>query len=126
MRVVLLIDDDVDARDALALAMEGRGYRVLAAADGPGGLSVARESRPEVVVLDMGLPGFDGWETTRRLRADAATRDACIVALTGHSTGEAWQRALDAGVDGYLVKPCPPDEVMAEIERLAPGRGRRP
>jgi len=118
VRAVLLIDDDADGRDAVAFVLEARGYRVAAAADGRSGIALARESRPDVVVLDMSLPGLDGWETTRRLRADPATRGAFIIALTGHATGEARQRALDAGVDGYLVKPCAPEDVIAEIERL--------
>jgi len=124
MRSVLLIDDDSDGRDAHAFVLEARGYRVHTAPDGRLGLAAAREHRPEVVVLDLSLPGVDGWETTRRLRADPETRAAWIVALTGHTTGEAWQRALDAGVDGYLIKPATPEELMAEIDRLA-ARGPR-
>jgi CheY-like chemotaxis protein len=116
--LVLLIDDAPDARDALFVFLSSSGCRTLVAGDGASGLALAREARPDVVVLDMTLPGIDGWEATRRLRADPRTRGACIIALTGHATGEARQRALDAGVDGYLVKPCRPEDVIAEIRRL--------
>jgi two-component system, sensor histidine kinase len=119
MRSVLLIDDDADGRAALAFVLQARGDRVLEAEDGLAGLALARQHRPDVIVLDLGLPGLDGWETTRRLRADPGTASACIVALTGHTTGEAWQRAKDAGVDVYLLKPCSPGELIAELDRLA-------
>lgn len=120
--LVLFIDDDEDGREAYTHFLAARGFRVLTAATGIDGLAVAREASPDVIVLDLTLPEMDGWEITRRLRADPATRAACIIALTGHATGEAWQRALDAGVEGYLTKPCPPEDVIAEIERLRPGR----
>ena len=120
MRVVLVIDDSADGRDACAYMLAAAGFRSLTAADAGEGLAAAREAKPDVIVLDMGLPGVDGWELTRRLRAEPAPRGACIIALTGHATGEAGQRALDAGVDGYLVKPCPPEDLIAEIERLRP------
>ena len=120
MTLVLLIDDAQDSRDAFQFVLEARGYRTLTAGDGPAGLAVAREARPDLVIIDMGLPGMDGWETTRRLRADPVTRGAAIVAVTGHATGEARQRAIDAGVNAYLVKPCAPEDVIAELQRLLP------
>ena len=120
MKLVLVIDDSADVRDALVLFLSSSGYRTLAASDGVSGLALARDARPDVVVLDMTLPGLDGWETTRRLRRDPATRGACIIAVTGHVTGEARQRAIDAGVDAYLVKPCAPEDLGAEIRRLRP------
>ena len=120
-RVVLVVDDDADNREPYVLFLAGAGFRVLTAGTGPEALEIARAERPDVVVLDLTLPGMDGWELARRLRAEPATRAACLVALTGHTTGEAWQRALDAGVNGYLLKPCPPEEVVAEIEKLRPG-----
>ena len=116
---MLLIDDDPDSRAAFAFVLQARGHRVLEADDGRAGLALACEHRPDVIVLDLSLPGLDGWETARRLRADPVTRGAWIVAMTGHTTGEAWQRARDAGVDGYLIKPATPEELIAEIERLA-------
>ena len=120
MKLVLVIDDAADSRDALELFLSSSGYRTLAASDGASGLALARDAGPDVVVLDMSLPGIDGWETARRLRGDPATLGACIVAVTGHATGEARQRAIDAGVDEYLVKPCAPEDIVAEIRRLRP------
>ena len=124
MTSVLLIDDDADSRGAFAFVLQARGYQVQEADDGPAGLAAAREAGPEFVVLDLSLPGLDGWETTRRLRADPKTGAVWIIALTGHTTGEAWQRARDAGVDGYLIKPASPEELIAEIDRLAAGGPR--
>jgi DNA-binding response OmpR family regulator len=118
--MVLLIDDAADSRDAFEVFLGTCGFRVVTADDGAAGLALAREARPDVVIVDMGLPGMDGWETTRRLRADPVTRGACILAVTGHATGEARQRALDAGADDYFVKPCAPDDVVAAIRRLRP------
>ena len=120
MKLVLLIDDAADSRDAFEVFLSTCGYRTLTADDGASGIALAREARPDVVMIDMGLPGMDGWEATRRLRADAATKGACIIAVTGHATGEARQRALDAGADEYFVKPCAPDDVVAAIRRLRP------
>ena len=118
--LILIIDDVEDNRDLYEHFFKFKGYQVLTASDSAAGLALAREKRPDVIVLDLGLPVMDGWQVARHLRADPATRDLCVIALTGHATGEARQRALDAGVDSYLVKPCNPDDLLAEIDRLRP------
>jgi two-component system, sensor histidine kinase len=118
--LVLVIDDTPDNRDLYEAYLSSRGLDVLGAADGPSGLQAARTAHPDVIVLDLGLPRVDGWEVARRLKADESTRDICLIAVTGHATGEARQRALDAGIDEYLVKPCPPDDVLAAIVHWRP------
>jgi CheY-like chemotaxis protein len=124
--LVLVIDDTADSRDLYEHYLAAHGLDVLGAADGPTGLQAARVKHPDVIVLDMGLPRVDGWEVARRLKADAATRDIRLIAVTGHDTGEARQRALDAGVDEYLVKPCPPEDVLAAIAHWRPDAAARP
>ena len=117
---ILVIDDLEDARTVYAEFFGLMGFEVVTAGDGSTALARARERKPHVVLLDLGLPVMDGWEVARRLRADPATARTAIVALTGHLTGEARQRAFDAGVNAYLTKPCRPEEVLAEIRhRLA-------
>ena len=119
--LILVVDDVEDNRLLYSQYFGVLGFRVLTANDGPGGIATARADRPDVILLDLGLPGLDGWEVARRLRAESATREITIVALTGHATGEARQRALDAGVDSYLMKPCEPEEVLAEVRKQLAG-----
>lgn len=118
--LVLIIDDTADSRDLFRYYLSAHGLVVLAEADGLKGIEAARASHPDVIVLDLGLPRVDGWEVARRLKADATTCDICLIAVTGHATGEARQRALDAGVDDYLVKPCSPDDLLAAIVHWRP------
>ena len=119
--LVLVIDQTPDSRELYEHYLAARGLDVITATDGPAGLEAARTARPDVIVLDLGLPRIDGWEVARRLKADEATRGIGLIAVTGHGTGEARQRALDAGIDDYLVKPCPPEDVLAAIVQLRPG-----
>lgn len=118
--LVLIIDDTADTRDLYLHYLAAHGIEVMSAVDGPSGLDAARLSHPDVIVLDMSLPRLDGWEVARRLKADVATRDIGLIAVTGHATGEARQRALDAGIDEYLVKPCAPEDVLAAITNWRP------
>ena len=113
--LVLVIDDTPDNRDLYMQFLAAHGLDVIGAADGPAGIEAARAAHPDVIVLDMRLPRVDGWEVARRLKADEATRGIGLIAVTGHGTGEARQRALDAGIDDYLVKPCAPEDVLAAI-----------
>jgi CheY-like chemotaxis protein len=105
-RRILVIDDSDEAAESLALLLRLHGHEVHVAHDGPAGLAEADAWPPEVVLLDIGLPGgMDGYETARRLRADRGD-SVRLVALTGCSGGEAHQRAHAAGFDVYLVKPA--------------------
>ena len=115
-----MIDDIPDIREFHELVLVRNGFRVLTAHDGPAGLALAREVHPDIILLDMGLPVMDGWEVARQLRADPATRDVRIVAVTAYATEVARQEALAAGADAYLAKPCHPDELLSVVERLRP------
>lgn len=106
LRRVLLVDDNADAAECLALLLGIMGYEVRTAADGAGALAVASDFRPQVVLLDIGLPGaMDGYEVAQRLRVAEATRDALLVALTGRDGEEDRKRSREVGFDHHLVKP---------------------
>ena len=117
MTRVLLIEDNGDARDALRALLELDGYEVHAAADGIQGLDLARTKAPEVALVDIGLPGFDGYEVARRMRALPAPPPV-MIALTGYSEPEDRERAKDAGFAAHLVKPVDPDELSRLLARL--------
>jgi two-component system, cell cycle response regulator DivK len=115
--LVLLIDDVEDNRDVYTQFLTFHGIRVVTASDGVEGLEVAAKARPRVIVLDLVLPTLDGWEVARRLKADPATKDIRIIVLTGRALDASRTRAVAAGVDAYLVKPCLPDQLLAEVRR---------
>jgi PAS domain S-box-containing protein len=102
-RRVLVVDDNADSAESLAMILEIRGHQARIAADGPQALEVARELRPEVVMLDIGLPGMDGYEVARRLRAEHD--GLLLIALTGYGQDEDRRRSKEAGFDHHLVKP---------------------
>jgi CheY-like chemotaxis protein len=95
-----------------------KGFRVITAADGPTALLAARTERPDVIVMDLSLPHMDGWEATRRLKRDPRTEHIPIVACTAHVLGRSCERAVDAGCNAYLTKPCLPIELFAEVRRV--------
>ncbi len=111
-RLVLVVEDNPDAARTLADVLELQGHRVLIAGDGAGGLALAREARPDVVLCDIGLPDMDGFAVARALRADPALRGTRLVALSGYALPEDRARAREAGFDAHLAKP-------ASIEELA-------
>jgi CheY-like chemotaxis protein len=119
-RSVLIIEDHDDAREALRALLELEGYTVDAAASGPQGLDLARERAPEVALIDIGLPGVDGYEVARRIRTFTGPRPF-LIALTGYGQPEDVKRAIDAGFDAHLLKPVDPDalaHVLSGIPRL--------
>jgi CheY-like chemotaxis protein len=94
------------------------GYRVAEASNGHEALEQAFAARPDLIVMDLSLPGMDGWEATRRLKADERTRDIPVVALTGHALAGHGKTALEAGCDAFIIKPCLPEDLAAEIRRI--------
>ncbi len=113
-RKILVVDDNVDAADSLAVLLRHQGQDVRVAHDGPSALDAARTDPPEMVFLDIGLPGMDGYEVARRLRANPALAGAKLVALTGYGQEEDRRRSQEAGFDLHLVKPADP----AAVEHL--------
>ena len=115
---VLIIDDDPDTCGAFEQYLTAQGFSVICAYDGAQGLAKAKAELPKAIVLDLGLPEIDGWQVARQLRDNPSTAAIPIVAVTAYATGEARDRAFDAGVDSVLVKPCPPHALLAEIQFL--------
>jgi CheY-like chemotaxis protein len=126
--MVLVVDDFADNREMYARFLEFSGFRVAQAANGQEALDQAwGRTRPDLIVMDLSLPGLDGWEATRRLKKDQRTRDVPVVAVTGHALSGSSDRAREAGCDGYITKPCLPADLVAEIRRvLAEGPRRKP
>jgi CheY-like chemotaxis protein len=102
---IVVVDDMPDNRESMALLLEVKGHAVRVAASGPEGLQVIAEERPDVALIDIGLPGFDGYELARRLRQRPELAGSKLVALTGYGDSAARERALHAGFDDYIVKP---------------------
>jgi CheY-like chemotaxis protein len=115
---ILLVEDNDLNRDMLTRRLTKRGYEVLTATDGEQGLVLAQAEQPDLVLMDMSLPGIDGWETTRRLRAGAGTSTIPVIALTAHAMAGDRERALEAGCDDYDTKPVEMDRLLLKIESL--------
>jgi CheY-like chemotaxis protein len=120
-RLILIVDDVPDNRELYVQYLTHFGYRAAEAGDGQDALAKAAALKPDVIVMDLSLPGMDGWEATRRLKADAATRHIPVIALTGHALSGSDEHARAAGCDAFLTKPCDPEELAATIDRLRPG-----
>jgi CheY-like chemotaxis protein len=112
LRRILVVDDNSDAADTLAMVLSLRGYEVRVARDGPEALSAAGEFHPELVLLDIGLPGMDGYAVARALRAGPTQGRVRLVALTGYGRDEDRRRSAEAGFDDHLVKPIAPEELL--------------
>ncbi|HEV8439218.1 MAG TPA: response regulator [Methylomirabilota bacterium] len=116
--LVLVVDDYADNREMYAKFLKFKGLRVAEAEDGLGALEKAFDLHPSVILMDLSLPGIDGWQATRELKADRRTRNIPVVVVTGHALGGAADSAKAAGCDAFLTKPCSPEEVLAEIHRV--------
>ena len=116
---VLVVDDDPDNRDVLAEYLTFCGFDVVSACCGTDALSIARKVRPQVVLMDLAMPGLDGYETTRRMKADPLTNNAVVCAVTALALPADQQSARDAGCDAVFIKPIDVGLLVAEIERLA-------
>jgi CheY-like chemotaxis protein len=124
MTKILLVEDNEDNRDMLARRLQRRGYVVVCAADGQQGHEMARTERPDVILMDIGLPILDGWEVTRRLKAAEDTRAIPVIALTAHAMTGDRDLALAAGCDDYDTKPVELARLLEKITALLTGRGR--
>jgi two-component system cell cycle response regulator DivK len=116
--LALVVDDDVDTREMYGMYLRASGFRVLIATNGIEAIESAEREHPDVIVMDLMMPRLDGWEAIRRLKRDWRTRRIPIIACTGHVIGSSAERALDAGCDAYVTKPCSPPDLLAEIRRI--------
>ncbi|HEY9420475.1 MAG TPA: response regulator [Thermoanaerobaculia bacterium] len=120
--LVLVVDDVDHGREIFAEYLEYRGFRVATAADGLEAIEKAFDLRPDVILMDLSLPGIDGWEATRRLKADERTRDTPIIALTAHALASAHEKAREVGCNSVVTKPCLPKDLEQEVRRQLEAR----
>jgi CheY-like chemotaxis protein len=118
MPKVLLVEDNEMNRDMLSRRLVRRGYEVVFAADGQQGIDMAASENPDIILMDLSLPVIDGWEATRRVKAQAATRNIPIIGLTAHAMSDDRDKAIDAGCDEYDTKPVELERLIGKMERL--------
>ncbi len=118
MSKILYVEDDEMNRDMLSRRLERRGYQVTLAVDGEQGIAKARSEAPDLILMDLSLPGLDGWKTTRQLKGMPETRSIPVIALTAHAMVGDRQKALESGCDDYDSKPIEFPRLLAKIEAL--------
>ena len=118
MARILLVEDNENNRDMLLRRLERKGYQVSAAVDGREGLEKAKAENPDLILMDMSLPVLDGWEATRQLKADGATRGIPVIALTAHAMASDEQKAREAGCDDFDTKPIELPRLLEKMRRL--------
>jgi two-component system cell cycle response regulator DivK len=116
--LILVVDDYQDAREMYAEYLQFSGFRVAEARNGNEALEQAFALKPDLILMDLSLPGMDGWEATRVLKADERTKKIPVVALTGHALAGASEGAKKAGCDSFVTKPCLPDDLVVEVRRM--------
>jgi two-component system cell cycle response regulator DivK len=118
MTRILIVEDNEMNRDVLSRRLARRGFEIVLATDGPHGLTMARTHAPDLILMDLGLPGIDGWECARRLKADEETRGIPIIALSAHAMVGDREKALDAGCDEFGTKPIDFVDLLTKMDRL--------
>jgi two-component system, cell cycle response regulator DivK len=118
MPKILLVEDNEMNRDMLSRRLIRRGFEVIFAVDGQQGVDLAKSERPDIILMDMSLPVIDGWESTRRVKADDATRRVPVIGLTAHAMSGDREKAIEAGCDDYDTKPVELDRLIGKIEKL--------
>ena len=118
---MLVIEDSASVRRLIEVCLRVLDVELSAAEDGLRGLELAKEATPDAIVLDIGLPGMDGWEVLRRLRADQSTADVKVLILTAHAQPEVAEQAVAGGADDFMTKPFRPTELRERIETLLAG-----
>src|SRR2546427_13112274 len=128
MTKILLVEDNEMNRDMLSRRLIRSGYEIVLAVDGEQGVALAASGRPDLVLMDMSLPVLDGWEATRRLKADPATREIPVIALTAHAMAGDEKKAREAGCDDFDTKPVELPRLLTKIEALLqkPGPAQGP
>ena len=117
---ILVVEDTEDNRRILRDLLTRAGFELIEAADGESGVSMATDHRPDLILMDIQLPIFDGYEATRRIKANPDTRDIPIIAVTSYALSGDETKALAAGCDGYVAKPFSPRRILAMVQELLP------
>jgi CheY-like chemotaxis protein len=123
---ILLAEDFEDARELYREYLEFSGFQVLTAANGREAIERAIELQPDLILMDASMPVLDGWQATRELKANDATRHIPVVALTAHAFDDARQQARAAGCDAFITKPCLPDDLVSQVRSVLEGPRRKP
>jgi len=121
MTTILIVEDNEMNRDMLSRRLKRRGYEVLVATDGEMGIELARTQSPHLILMDMSLPLIDGWEATRRLKADPELKHIPVIALTAHAMATDRDKAIEAGCDDYDTKPIDLTRLLAKMIALLLG-----
>lgn len=121
MKKILLVEDNEMNRDMLSRRLQRRGYEVIIAVDGQEGIEMAESQKPNLILMDMSLPKIDGWEATRKIKANAATQSIPVLALTAHAMDGEREKALAAGCSDYDTKPIELDRLLTKMETLLGG-----
>ena len=116
MPKILLVEDNEMNRDMLSRRLQRKGYEVVIAVDGGQGVELAKSQIPDLILMDMSLPVLDGWEATRRIKADAATHGIPVIALTAHAMAGDKEKALEAGCEDYDTKPIDLNRLLEKME----------
>lgn len=116
--LVMIVDDYPDAREMYSEYLTFAGYRVVEAANGVEAIEKAEALLPSVILMDLSMPVMDGWEATRRLKAASKTRRIPVIALTGHALDGNSEEARKAGCDGFIAKPCLPQDLLAKLQEV--------
>jgi CheY-like chemotaxis protein len=126
MAKILIVEDNEMNRDMLSRRLVRRGYQIAIAVDAEQGVAAAKSQAPDIILMDMSLPGMDGWEATRRLKAEPATQAIPVIGLTAHAMAGDREKAMAAGCDDYDTKPVELPRLLQKIEALLGRVGERP
>ena len=118
MSKILLVEDNEMNRDMLSRRLERKGFKVVMAVDGQAGVELASTAKPDLILMDLSLPIIDGWEATRRIKADTATQQIPVIAITAHAMSGDEQKAREAGCDDYDTKPVNLNRLLDKIGKL--------
>jgi two-component system, cell cycle response regulator DivK len=118
MAKILIVEDNEMNRDMLSRRLARRGYEIIMAVDGEEGIVTARAASPDLILMDMSLPVIDGWEATRRLKAEPGTRTIPVIGLTAHAMAGDREKVIEAGCDDYDTKPIELPRLLQKIEAL--------
>ena len=120
--LILVVDDFDDGREMYSAYLRFAGFRVEEAANGHEALEKAFATLPDLILMDLSLPGIDGWEATRLLKKDPRTTAIPVVALTGHALEGHSQKAKEAGCDAFITKPCMPEDLLQQVKGIIESR----
>lgn len=123
--VILLAEDFEDARDLYRDYLEFSGFSVEVATNGREAIERAKALQPDLILMDASMPVLDGWQATRELKANPATKHIPVLALTAHAFDDARQEARSSGCDGFVTKPCLPDDLVARVRETLEGRSKK-